>query len=59
MTFADDAARICRPPDIVARLNSFAHNLLRAEGHGDIRNTRWRAGLGINQIFQMQRCIEN
>jgi hypothetical protein len=42
MTFAEDASRIRKNPDIVARLRSFAYNLLRAEGHDNIKNARWR-----------------
>ena len=55
MTFAEDASRIRKNPDIVARLRSFAYNLLRAEGHGNIKNARWCAALDINQILEMQR----
>ena len=31
-TFAEDASRIRRNPDIGARLRSFAYNLIRAQG---------------------------
>jgi predicted transposase YbfD/YdcC len=46
--FAEDASRIRKNPDIVARLRSFAYNLIRAEGGSNIRNARWRAALDIN-----------
>jgi hypothetical protein len=55
MTFAEDAARIRKNPNIVARLRSFACNLLRAGGHANIKNARWRAALDINYILEIQR----
>ncbi len=51
--FAEDASRIRKNPDIVARLRSFAYNLIRAEGGSNIRNARWRAALDINLILEM------
>ena len=42
-TFAEDASRIRKNPDIAARLRSFAYNLLRANGNENIKNARWRA----------------
>ena len=39
-TFAEDASRIRKNPDIVARLPSFAYNLIRARGCRNIRNAR-------------------
>ena len=55
MTFAEDASRIRKNPDIVARLRSFAYNLLRAGGHANIKNARWRAALDINYILEIPR----
>ena len=51
--FAEDASRIRKNPDIVARLRSFAYNLIRASGCHNIRNTRWRAALDINLVLEM------
>ena len=51
-TFAEDASRIRKNPDIAARLRSFAYNLLRAGPHENIKNARWRAGLDINQLLE-------
>ena len=53
VTFAEDASRIRDNPDIVARLRSFAYNLIRAGGHANIRNARWRAVLDINVMFEI------
>jgi hypothetical protein len=51
--FAEDASRIRKNPDIVARLRSFAYNLTRASGCDNIRNARWRAALDINLVLEM------
>jgi transposase len=40
-------------PDIVARLRSFAYNLIRARGCDNIRNARWRAALDLNIVLEM------
>jgi hypothetical protein len=55
MTFAEDASRIRKSPDIVARQRSFAYNLLRAGEHANIKNARWRAALDINYILEIPR----
>ena len=55
VAFAEDASRIRKNPDIVARLRSFAYNLLRANGCDNIKNARWRAALDINSILEMPR----
>jgi predicted transposase YbfD/YdcC len=55
MTFAEDASRIRKNPDIVARLRSFAYNLLRAGEHANIKNARCRAALDINYILEIPR----
>jgi hypothetical protein len=52
VTFAEDASRIRKNPDILARLRSFAYNLLRARGNENIKNARWRAGLNIKQFLE-------
>ncbi|MGO9772247.1 MAG: hypothetical protein ACLPSW_22390 [Roseiarcus sp.] len=54
-TFAEDASRIRKNPDIVARLRSFAYNLLRSREHANIKNARWRAALDINYILEIPR----
>ena len=55
MTFAEDASRIRKNPNIVARLRSFAYNLLRAGEHANINSARWRAALDINYILEIPR----
>ncbi len=52
-TFAEDASRIRKNPDIVARLRSFAYNLIRTTDGSNIRNPRWRAVLDINLVLEM------
>ena len=52
-TFAEDASRIRKNPDIAARLRSFAYNLLRITGCDNIKNARWRAALDLNLILAM------
>jgi len=52
MAFSEDASRIRKNPDIVARLRSFAYNLLRADGSDNIRNARWRAAIDIDTLFK-------
>ena len=51
--FAEDASRIRKNPDIVARLRSFAYNLIRAQGSENIRNARWRAALDFNLALEI------
>ena len=51
--FAEDASRIRKNPDIVARLRSFAYNLIRARGSDNIRNARWRAALDFNLLLKI------
>jgi hypothetical protein len=53
VTFAEDASRIRKNPDIAARLRSFAYNLLRANGCDNIKNARWRAALDLNLVLAM------
>jgi hypothetical protein len=50
-TFAEDASRIRKNPDIAARLRSFPYDLRRAGPHENIKNARWRAGLDINRFL--------
>ena len=53
MAFAEDASRIRKNPDIVARLRSFAYNLIRSQGCDNIRNARWRAALDLNFVLEL------
>ena len=59
VTFAEDASRIRKNPDIAARLRSFAYNTIRAAGCQNVRNARWRAALDINHILKMPQIAEN
>jgi len=47
VAFAEDASRIRKNPDVVARLRSFAYNLIRASGEHNIQNARYRAALDL------------
>jgi predicted transposase YbfD/YdcC len=55
VAFGEDASRIRTSPDIVARLRSFAYNLLRETGCDNIKNARWRAAIDINALFKMRQ----
>jgi predicted transposase YbfD/YdcC len=57
--FAEDASRIRKNPDIVARLRSFAYNMIRASGCNNIKNARWRAALDINMVLEMPGLMQN
>ena len=59
VAFAEDASRIRKNPDIVARLRSFAYNTIRMAGCQNVRNARWRAALDITFILKMPRMAEN
>lgn len=52
-TFAEDASRIRKNPDIVARLRSFAYNLIRASGEDNIQNARYRATLDLSLAINL------
>ena len=47
VAFAEDASRIRKNPDIVARLRTFAYNLIRASGADNIQNARYCATLDV------------
>jgi len=47
VAFAEDASRICKNPDVVTRLRSFAYNLIRASDEHNIQNVRYRAALDL------------
>ena len=59
VTFAEDASRIRKNPDIAARLRSFAYNIIRASGADNVRNSRWRAALDFGAILKMIGNREN
>lgn len=52
VAFAEDASRIRKNPDIVARLRSFAYNLIRASGADNIQNARYRAALDVTAAIK-------
>jgi len=54
VAFAEDASRIRKNPDIVARIRSFAYNLLRADGCQNIKNARWRNAIDLNEVLKMR-----
>ena len=52
VSMAEDASRVRKKPGILARIRSFATNILRANGARNIRDTRYRLALGgLNAIF--------
>jgi hypothetical protein len=51
--FAEDASRIRKNPDIVARMRSFAYNLIRASGEDNIQNARYRATLDLSLAINL------
>jgi hypothetical protein len=53
VTFAEDASRIRKSPDIVARLRSFAYNLIRASGVDNIQNARFCAALDLAAAIKL------
>ena len=57
--FAEDASRIRTNPDIVARLRSFAYNLIRASGEANVQNARYRATLDVSLAINLVINIEN
>ncbi len=58
-TFAEDASRIRKNPDIVARLRSFAYNLIRASGEDNVQNARYRATLDVSLAIKLLQNKEN
>ena len=53
VAFAEDASRIRKNPDIVARLRSFAYNLIRASGADNIQNARYCAALDLTSAIKL------
>lgn len=53
VAFAEDASRIRKNPDIVARLRSFAYNLIRVSGADNIQNARYRAALDVGAAIKL------
>lgn len=54
VTLAEDASRVRKNPDILARIRSFATNILRANGAENMRDTRYR--LAIGGLNALLRC---
>ena len=46
VSMAEDASRIRKNPGILARIRTFATNILRANGARNIRDTRYRLAIG-------------
>jgi hypothetical protein len=53
VAFAEDASRIRKNPEIVARLRSFAYNLIRASGVNNIQNARFCAALDLAAAIKL------
>ena len=54
VTLAEDASRVRKNPGVLARIRSFAANILRANGAANIRDTRYR--LAIGGLEAILRC---
>ena len=57
--FAEDASRIRKNPYFVARLRSFAYNLIKVAGCDNIRNAGWRAALDVSRALEMPGLVQN
>ncbi len=56
----EDASRIRTNPGIVARLRSFAFNILKANRIGTLPQDRYRAALaGLDNLFRLLSIPEN
>jgi predicted transposase YbfD/YdcC len=54
-TFAEDASRIRKNPGILARIRSFASNILRFNGAANIKDTRYRIALaGLDALARLR-----
>ena len=53
VAFEEDASRIRKNPDIVARLRSFAYNLIRASGANTIQHARFCAALDVTSAIKL------
>lgn len=51
---AEDASRVRKNPGILARIRSFAANILRANGVENVRDARYR--LAIGGLDALLRC---
>lgn len=54
VTMAEDASRVRKNPGILARIRSFAANILRANGAENMRDARYR--LAIGGLEAVLRC---
>jgi len=54
VAMAEDASRVRKNPGILARIRSFAANILRANGADNVRDTRYR--LAIGGLDALLRC---
>lgn len=55
VAMAEDASRVRKNPGIIARIRSFASNILRANGSENIRDARYRLAIGgMDAILQCQ-----
>jgi predicted transposase YbfD/YdcC len=54
VTLAEDASRVRKNPGVLARIRSFAANILRANGAANIRDARYR--LAIGGLEAILRC---
>lgn len=57
VTLGEDASRIRRNPEILAKLRSIALNLLRASGAQNIRQSRFAFGLNIATLLEHRSLI--
>ena len=54
VTMAEDASRVRKNPGILARIRSFATNILRTNGAVNVRDARYR--LAIGGLEALLRC---
>lgn len=54
VAMAEDDSRVRKKPEILARIRSFAANILRANGAENVRDTRYR--LAIADLDALIRC---
>lgn len=52
-TFKEDASRIRKNPNIMARIRSFALNIMRINNLTNIQNARFELALNLNKLLNM------
>ncbi len=57
VTFGEDKSRIRKKPEIMATLRSFALNLMRTNGEGNISEARFRNGINIKRLLSYERIM--